>query len=131
MKILLLKALHEENFGHEIQQMFSFFSIDLHKIKIRDPTENFDPYCWWKVSCNKSCHNNILSLNTSQKLLVSEVLKLLKLINSTLYQNLPAIIYDSRTSCLILATYKEKVGKLELVEVANQFCFENEHSFFI
>ena len=33
--------------------------------------------------------------------------------------------------CLILATYKEKVDKIELVEVTNQFCFENEHRFFI
>ena len=33
-------------------------------------------------------------------------------------------------SCsLILATYKEKVDKLNLVEVANHFCFENEHRF--
>ena len=46
-------------------------------------------------------------------------------------QNLPVIIYDSRTSCLIFATYKEKVDKLKLVEVANQFCFENEHRFSI
>ena len=28
---------------------------------------------------------------------------------------------------LILATYKAKVDKLKLVEVANQLCFENEH----
>ena len=33
--------------------------------------------------------------------------------------------------CLILATYKEKVDKIELVEVTNQLCFENEHRFFI
>ena len=34
-------------------------------------------------------------------------------------------------SCLILATYNEKVDKLKLVEIANQFCFENEHRFSI
>ena len=33
MEILLLKALREEDFGHELQQMFSFFSSDLHKFK--------------------------------------------------------------------------------------------------
>ena len=37
--------LREEDFGHELQQMFSFFGSDVHEIKIRDPTENFDPYC--------------------------------------------------------------------------------------
>ena len=35
------------------------------------------------------------------------------------------------SSCLSLATYKEKVDKLKLVEVANQFCFKNEHCFSI
>ena len=33
--------------------------------------------------------------------------------------------------CLILATYKENVEKQKFVEVANQFCFENEHRFSI
>ena len=32
--ILLLKALPEEDFGHELQQMSSFFSNDLHKFKL-------------------------------------------------------------------------------------------------
>ena len=31
--------------------------------------------------------------------------------------------------CLLLAVCKEKVDKLKLVEVANQFCFGNEHHF--
>ena len=34
MEILLLKALCEEYFGHELQQMSSFFSSDLHKFKL-------------------------------------------------------------------------------------------------
>ena len=33
MEILLLKALCEEDFGHELQQMPSFFSSDLDKFK--------------------------------------------------------------------------------------------------
>ena len=33
-EILLLKALREEDFGHELQQMSSFFSSDLHKVKL-------------------------------------------------------------------------------------------------
>ena len=35
------------------------------------------------------------------------------------------------SSCLIIVSYKEKVDKLKLVEVADQFCFENEHRFSI
>ena len=44
MEILLLKALPDEDFDNELQQMLSFFSIGMHKIKL-GPTENFDPYC--------------------------------------------------------------------------------------
>ena len=81
-------------------------------------------------------------------LLVSEVLRLVKLILTA-----PATNAVSETSCsmlhrfktylrlsltqellsycLILATYKEKVDKLKLIEVANQFCFKTEHCFSI
>ena len=34
MEILLLKALREEDFAHELQQMSSFFSSGLHKFKL-------------------------------------------------------------------------------------------------
>ena len=81
-------------------------------------------------------------------MLVSEVLKLVKLILtvpttyavserscSTLHK-FKFYLRSSTTqellgSCLIIATYKEKIDKLKLVGVANQFCFENEHCFFI
>ena len=33
--------------------------------------------------------------------------------------------------CLIIATCKEKVDNLKLVEVTDQFCFDNEHHFSI
>ena len=89
----------------------------------------------------------ISSINASQMLLVSEVLKLLKLISTLPTTNavskrscstlsrLKTYLRSSMTqelpsSCLILATYKEKVNKLELVEVTNQFSFENEHGLF-
>ena len=77
-------------------------------------------------------------LNTSQKLLVSEVLKLAtnavsERSSSTLHRFKfylwASITQELLSSCLIIATYKEKVGKLKLVKVANQFCFENEHHF--
>ena len=90
----------------------------------------------------------ISSLNASQKLLVSEVLTLVKLILavpatnavserscSTLHRFKfylrPSITQELLSSCLIITTCKEKVDKLKLVEVANQLCFENEHHFSI
>ena len=90
----------------------------------------------------------ISSLNASEKLLVSEALKLVKLILtvpatnavserscSTLHRFKfylrSSITQELLSSCLIIATCKEKVDKLKLVEVANQFCFENEHHFSI
>ena len=86
----------------------------------------------------------ISSLNTSQKMLVSEVLKLVKLILlvpatnpvserscSTLrrvkYYLRSSMTQERLNSCLVIATYKKQVDKLNLVEVANQFCFNNEH----
>ena len=34
MEKMLLKVLHEEDFDHELQQMSSFFSSNLHKFKL-------------------------------------------------------------------------------------------------
>ena len=90
----------------------------------------------------------ISSLNASQELLVSEVLKLVKLILivpatnavterscSTLrrfkFYLQSSITKELLSSCLIIATCRKKADKLKLVEVANQFCFENEHHFSI
>ena len=42
-----------------------------------------------------------------------------------------SMIQERLNSCLVLATYKEEVDKLNLVEVANQFSFNNEHRFSI
>ena len=90
----------------------------------------------------------ISSLNASQKLLVSEVFKLVRLILTLLASNAvnerpcstlhcfkfylrSSVTQELLSSCLIISTYKEKVDKLKLVEVANQFCFENENHFSI
>ena len=90
----------------------------------------------------------ISSLNASQKLSVSGVLSLVKLILtvpatnavserscSTLHRFKTylqsSLTQELLSSFLILATYKDKVDKLKLVEVANQFCFKNEHCFSI
>ena len=42
-----------------------------------------------------------------------------------------SITQELLRTCLIIATCKEKVDKLKLVEVGNQFCFENERHFSI
>ena len=94
----------------------------------------------------KDTINIISSLNVSQKLLISEVYKLVKLILTvpdtyTVRERLCSTLRRVKTylqssmaqeclsSCLILATYKGKVDKLKLVEVANQIYFENESCF--
>ena len=65
-------------------------------------------------------------------MLVSELLKLVKLILTVTATYLrSSITQELLSSCLIIATCKEKVDKLKLVEVANQFCFENDHHFSI
>ena len=78
MEILLLKALREEKFGHEAQQMSSFFSSDLHKLEtqLKTLTHIVDE----KQGRIKDAITIISSLIASQKLLVSEVVKLVKLI---------------------------------------------------
>ena len=40
MEILLLKALRKEHFGHELQQMSSFFSSNLGKFKLETLLKN-------------------------------------------------------------------------------------------
>ena len=148
MAILLLKALRDEDFDHELQQMSSFFSSDLHKFKLETQlktlTHDFDE----KQVGIKDVITIITSLNASEKLLVSEAFKLVKLILALPITNAvserscsklhrfkfylrSSITQEILSSCLIIATYKEKVDKLKSVEVANQFCFENEHPFSI
>ena len=87
----------------------------------------------------------ISPLNASCKLLVSEVLKLVKLILLVPATNVASerslcrvktYLWSSITQelvsfCLIVTTYKKQVDKLKLVEAASQFCFKNEHHFSI
>ena len=125
-----------------------FFINDLHKFKLKTQLKTLTHIVDEKQVAIKDPIKIISSLNAYQKLLVSEVLRLIKLILA-----LPATIAVSQRSCstlnrfkfylrssitqellssyLIIATCKEKVDKLKLVEVANQFCFENEHHFSI
>ena len=80
MEILLLKALRDEDFDHKLQQMSSFFSNDLHKFKLETQIKIFTYIVDEKQVGIKDPIKIILSLNASQKLLVSEVLKLVQLI---------------------------------------------------
>ena len=80
MEILLLKALRDEDFDHKLQQMSSFFSNDLHKFKLETQIKIFTHIADEKQVGIKDPIKIILSLNASQKLLVSEVLKLVQLI---------------------------------------------------
>ena len=128
--------------------MSSFFRSDLHKFKLETQLKSLTHIVNEKQIKIKDAITIISSLNASQKLLVSEVLKLVKLILtvpatnavserscSTLHRFKfylrSSITQELLSSCLIIATCKEKVDKLKLVEVANQFCFKNEYCFSI
>ena len=77
MEILLLKALRDEDFGHELQQMSLFFSSDLHKFKLGTQLKTLIHIVDEKRVGIEDVITIISSLNVSQKLLVSEALKLL------------------------------------------------------
>ena len=79
IEILLLKALREEDFGHELQKMSSFFSSDLHKLKLKTQLKTLTHIVDEKQVGIKDAITIISSLNASQKLLISEVLRLVKL----------------------------------------------------
>ena len=79
-EILLLKALREGDLGHDLQQMSSLFCRDLHKFKLETQLKTLTYIVDEKQVKIKDAITIISSLNASQKLLVSEVLKLIKLI---------------------------------------------------
>ena len=128
--------------------MPSFFSKDIHKFKLEAQLKTLTHIVDEKQVGIKDAITIISSLNTSQNLLVSELLKLVELILTVPITNAvseklcltlhrfkfylrSSITQEPLSSCLIIATYKEKVNKLKLDEVANQFCFENENQFSI
>ena len=84
MTIQFLKALHDEDFDHELQQMSSYFSSDLHKFKLETQLKTLTHIVDEKHVVIKDAITIISSFNASQKLLVSEVLKLVKLILTVL-----------------------------------------------
>ena len=101
MAILLLKALCDEDFDHELKQMPSFFSSDLHKFKFMSQLKTLTHTVNEKQVAIKDSITIISSLNAFQKLLVYEVLKLVKLIRTV-----PATNDVSERSCSTLHTFK-------------------------
>ena len=79
MEIMLLKASREESFDHELQQMPSFLSGDINKFILETTLKTLTQIVDEKQVVTKDATKSISSLNASQKLLASEVLKLLKL----------------------------------------------------
>ena len=128
--------------------MSSFFNSDLHKFKLEIQLKTLTHIVDKKQVGIKDIITITSSLNASQKMLVSEVLKLVKLIltvptTNAVSERLCSMLHRLKfylrsfitqellSSCLIISTCKEKVDKLKLVEAVNQFCFENEHHFSI
>ena len=135
MEILLLKTLSDEDFDHELQQMSLFFSSDLYKFKLETQLKTLTHNVDQKQVGIKDTITIISSLNASQKLLVSEVLKLVQLILTVPATNAvsgrlcwtlhrfkfylwSSITQEFVSSCLIIATCKEKADKLKLAEVS-------------
>ena len=126
--------------------MSSFFSSDLHKFKLMTQLKTLIHIVDGEQVAIQDVITIISSLNASQKLLASAVLRLVMWILTV-----PATIAVSERSCstlhrfkfylqssitqeflssdLIIATCKEKVDKLKAAEVANQFCFKSEQHF--
>ena len=96
IEMLLLKALREEDFDHELQQMSSFVSSDLHKLKLEAQLKTLIYIVDQKQVGIKDAIKTISSLNASQKLLVSEVLKFVKLILTVPATN---AVSESRVQC--------------------------------
>ena len=69
MEILLLKALRKEDFGHELQQMSSFFSSDLDKFKLETQLKILTSIADEKQVRIKDAIKIMSSLNASQKYL--------------------------------------------------------------
>ena len=101
MEILLLKALRNENFDHELQQMSSFFSSDFHKFKLETQLKTLTHIVYEKLVGIKDSITIISSLNASQKLLVSEALRLAKVILTV-----PATNAVSERLCSTLHRFK-------------------------
>ena len=71
MEILLLKALRDKDFDHELQQMSSSFSSDLHKFKLETQLKTLTHIVDEKQVGIKDVITIILSLNASLKIILT------------------------------------------------------------
>ena len=101
MAILLLKALRDEDFDHDLQHMSSFFSSDLHKFELKTQLKTLTDIVDKKQVAIKDAITIISSLNASQKLLVSEMLRLVNLILTV-----PVTFAVNERSCSTLHRFK-------------------------
>ena len=103
MKILIINLCEccVEDFDHELTQMSSIFSRDLHKFKLKTQLKTLIHIVDEKQVALKDAITIISSLNASQKLLLSEVLKLVKLILTA-----PVSNAVSERSCSMLHGFK-------------------------
>ena len=146
IEILLLEALRDEDFGHKLQQYLCFLGVIYVKFKLETLIKALENIVDKKRVGIKEAIKIISSLNASRKLLVAELLKLIKLI--LLVPTTNAVSKRSRktlcrvkiylrssmtqelvSSCLIVTTYKNQVDKLKLIEVASLF-FQKSTSLF-
>ena len=67
--------MRDEDFDHELQQRSSSFSSDLHKFKLQTQLKTLTHIVDEKEFAIKDAITIISSLNTSQKMLVSEALR--------------------------------------------------------
>ena len=79
--------MREEDFGHELQQMFLFSTNDIDKFKLKTQLITLTHIVHEKQVEIKDAIEIVSSLNASQNLVVSEVLKFFKLILTVLASN--------------------------------------------
>ena len=93
--------MREEDFGHELQQMSAVFNSDLYKVKLGTRLKTLTHIADEKQVKIKYSIRIISSLNASQMFLVSEVLRLVKLILTA-----PPTNVASEKSCSVLHRFK-------------------------
>ena len=132
-------ALREIDFRQKFHQYLRFFLQWPNKVKLETQIKTLKNIVDEKLVGLKEAITIISSINVSRKLLVPEVLKLVRLIllvpttiavsersRLTLcrvktYLRSAIMTQEPVTSCLIITTYKKQVDKLKLIEAAPSF----------
>jgi len=144
---LLVKAANNENFEDELQNFTQFYGSDFDP-SVLETQLNTLPFCFSPNVGNMETFRDVLkqvkAFSKGHKLVVSEVVKLLKLImvmpatNAVSERSFSAMrrLYTyTRTNMsqnrlnnmMVLHIHKEKTDALNLLSVANEFVTESEH----